>query len=87
MCLGYSSACEVQLILFSYATNMLPPQGSGNMQATYRKRKHVQKIPFDTTAHDIIYDFFPGHSFMYFLTMYNLGKPIKSLWYFHVELF
>ena len=33
-----------------YATNMSRPQESGYMQATYKKRKHVKHIPFDTTA-------------------------------------
>ena len=39
-----------QLIRFSYATNRSRPQESGYMQATYKKRKHVKNIPFDTTA-------------------------------------
>ena len=30
--------------------NMSRPQESGYMQATYKKRKHVKNIPFDTTA-------------------------------------
>ena len=49
MCLGYSSACGVQLIRFSN-TQMCHPHSEAVVYVLHTKAEAHTKIPFDTMA-------------------------------------